>query len=602
MAAPQITPLPPAPQRNEAEADFVSKANAFVAALDPFRQEANTSADFMDTKAAEADTSATNAAASATAAADSEANAEISETNAATSESNAAGSASASATSEAQSLAYRDETQQLRDDAAASEAQSLAYRNETLQLRDDAAAVVTGGDATFEPEPGKIPLADANGQINEDWLGNALPNFRLGQDRQDNALLIADESIRSSQEMQALAIFDGGTDEIFVSGDYAEDIQSAAGVTANYGETVAVVADKSGSGNDGAQASSSLKPVLGRMPATGRRNLLDDTDALATQSVTLAAGDYVLSFAGSGSVDLSGAHTATVDGGGVGAAAEYAFTASAGSLTLTVTGTVAEAQLEVGSVATTYQRVTSDYDITESGVPSVEYLRFDHVDDKMTHTLTNGVTGGTLLVAGTKGSWVSEGVDVAAAGDLDIGPKDMPDQAGAFAALGEVVGWMLLDRAFTRSEKRFALDYYKQRGAKGQLVPSGVELLENGTFDTNLTGWTTTTWVWDAGAAKADGVNGAIAQSVGQSGGSGKVFRVRFDQEIVSGTRLRPRIRDHAQTQDLFFTYVTGTTSVDLIVVSPDDGLYISFISEAANVVRLDDVSVQELAPEEDLA
>lgn len=48
MAAPQSTPLPPAPQRNEPESQFVAKSNTFVAALEPHRQELQAQADFVD--------------------------------------------------------------------------------------------------------------------------------------------------------------------------------------------------------------------------------------------------------------------------------------------------------------------------------------------------------------------------------------------------------------------------------------------------------------------------------------------------------------------------------------------------------------------------
>jgi len=51
------------------------------------------------------------------------------------------------------------------------EGQTLIYRNEAKQHRDDAAAVVTGGTATLEPEAGKIPLANASGQVDHRWLG-----------------------------------------------------------------------------------------------------------------------------------------------------------------------------------------------------------------------------------------------------------------------------------------------------------------------------------------------------------------------------------------------------------------------------------------------
>jgi len=50
------------------------------------------------------------------------------------------------------------------------------------------------------------------------------------------------------------------------------------------------------------------------------------------------------------------------------------------------------AQQEPGSTATAYQRVTTQYDVTETGVQSLSYLSFDGVDDFMlTGTITAGV-------------------------------------------------------------------------------------------------------------------------------------------------------------------------------------------------------------------
>ncbi|MAL98257.1 MAG: hypothetical protein CL583_07370 [Alteromonadaceae bacterium] len=47
MAAPQTTALPQAPQRNEPEAQFIQKSNAFIASLEPFRQQLQSQADFI---------------------------------------------------------------------------------------------------------------------------------------------------------------------------------------------------------------------------------------------------------------------------------------------------------------------------------------------------------------------------------------------------------------------------------------------------------------------------------------------------------------------------------------------------------------------------
>jgi hypothetical protein len=59
------------------------------------------------------------------------------------------------------------------------------------------------------------------------------------------------------------------------------------------------------------------------------------------------------------------------------------FTPTAGSLTLTVSGSVTLAQLEVGSTATAYQRVGTAFDVTEAGVASMSYVSFDGTDDGM---------------------------------------------------------------------------------------------------------------------------------------------------------------------------------------------------------------------------
>jgi hypothetical protein len=61
-------------------------------------------------------------------------------------------------------------------------------------------------------------------------------------------------------------------------------------------------------------------------------------------------------------------------------------------ITSGATSLVWGAQLETGSTATAYQKVTTQYDVTEAGVASVSYLAFDGVDDFMvTPTITPGI-------------------------------------------------------------------------------------------------------------------------------------------------------------------------------------------------------------------
>jgi hypothetical protein len=81
-------------------------------------------------------------------------------------------------------------------------------------------------------------------------------------------------------------------------------------------------------------------------------NLLLNNTALSTQTVTVTATAYTLSFFGTGTVTLSGVSTAgPLTGTGAGRVL-LTFTPTAGSLTCTVTGTVSNAQLETGSAAT----------------------------------------------------------------------------------------------------------------------------------------------------------------------------------------------------------------------------------------------------------
>lgn len=99
-----------------------------------------------------------------------------------------------------------------------------------------------------------------------------------------------------------------------------------------------------------------------------RTNLIFPSDLLTTQTRTVTAVAHTLSFYGTGTVVLSGVAVATVIGTGVyPARTTLTFTPTAGSLILTITGTVQYAQLEAGSFATSYIPTT-----TASAIRSVD--------------------------------------------------------------------------------------------------------------------------------------------------------------------------------------------------------------------------------------
>jgi len=90
------------------------------------------------------------------------------------------------------------------------------------------------------------------------------------------------------------------------------------------------------------QSTALARPVL-----SARKNMLVNTETLATQNVTVRAGLHVLSFWGTGTVTLSGVSTSgPLVGTGANDRVSLAFTPTAGTLTLTVTGSVLRAQLE----------------------------------------------------------------------------------------------------------------------------------------------------------------------------------------------------------------------------------------------------------------
>ncbi len=177
------------------------------------------------------------------------------------------------------------------------------------------------------------------------------------------------------------SIIAGANGAMFDPSDMTTMFQDAAGtipVTA-VEQPVGKIIDKSGNGYHATQSITASRPTL-----SARKNILLATEALATQSVTTLAAQYTLSFIGTGSVTLSGTTTGTMTGNGTDRVS-LTFTPTAGTLTLTVSGSVTKAQLEFGSVAGQYQRVNTatDYDTDPRYFP--KYLRFDGVDDYMVY-------------------------------------------------------------------------------------------------------------------------------------------------------------------------------------------------------------------------
>lgn len=257
--------------------------------------------------------------------------------------------------------------------------------------------------------------------------------------------------------------------------------QDAAGTTpvTAAGQVVGRINDKSGRGNHAFQSgATSVRPIYAVEPATGRRNLLtyseDFSNSAWVKSLTTVSGTQTVTYAGglgsplirlienrttiaggnsgktftfsaivsgSGKIRLKNTQNGVADNfsaditlsstptlvsltvtnavGGSGVQTG-GFVASTDDVAFTLTAT--NIQMELGTTATAYQRVVSQYDVTESGVSSLHYLSFDGVDDWMqTGTITPGIDKAQVF-AGLRKLSDSIGILVGHGPDTNGGP------------------------------------------------------------------------------------------------------------------------------------------------------------------------------------
>lgn len=146
-------------------------------------------------------------------------------------------------------------------------------------------------------------------------------------------------------------------------------------------------------------------------------NILLNSETLSTQSVTTTSDTYTISFYGTGTITLSGSATGTVTGIDNNIVTSLTFTATSGTLTVTVTGSVGLAQLELGTLATSWIPTTGSsayraadictgYGLIYSNIPENEEPNWNAgtpyvVDDRVIyeHYIYSRVVDGTTATS-----------------------------------------------------------------------------------------------------------------------------------------------------------------------------------------------------------
>ena len=136
-------------------------------------------------------------------------------------------------------------------------------------------------------------------------------------------------------------------------------------------------------------------------------NLYLNSETLSTQTITTTANQYSVSFYGTGTITFSGTHTGSLTGTGLNDRVTATFTATSGTLTSTISGTVTKAQIEQQSFATSYiptsgSSVTRNQDLcTGSGSTSLIDSTEGTLYAEIARDDNDGASGGIQINSGS---------------------------------------------------------------------------------------------------------------------------------------------------------------------------------------------------------
>jgi hypothetical protein len=204
---------------------------------------------------------------------------------------------------------------------------------------------------------------------------------------------------------------------------------------------------------------------LGLLIEEARTNLLLNSETLATQSVTVTAAAHTLSFYGTGTVTLSGTHSATVVGtGAFPTRTTLTFTPTSGSLTVTVSGTVQYAQVELGAFTTSWISTAGATATRNADAAQITGTNFSRWYSQSAGTLLGlairnydppsaGTTAFPRIASLSPGNSNAELFELASAGSVPA------EQCAAFVANNQVVNMLHAPIVLSGQQIRFAGAY-----------------------------------------------------------------------------------------------------------------------------------------------
>jgi hypothetical protein len=515
-----------------------------------------------------------------------------------------------------------------------------------------AAYTLTGEGSTFAVTAGSADATTAGiTNVGDGWYRCSLQISKTGATTWKDFRLFVIDSGYLSGVLNTYTWTGDGTSGIYIWGAQL-DLGSTA---TEYQKITTGINGEWTPGTHSTQATSAARPIFGRVPVGGRRNLLtfsedgiskytsvsnvvdgslpgfDTALVYGDNSVTRAA--YKLTSVVGGQEYTSSAYI-QMDDGGAPTTADFNFFSSGGLPVPTITlvsgslyrvsssrvppstsNTVSGFQKttgqsartfktsgimhELGSTPTPYQKVVTQHDITEAGIPSIYKAFFDKADDILPVTLPT-ITGGTVALVGTSGIWIEEDWGFTA-GTLSIGPTTIAGlPAGILSVVGDLCAVIINDRAWTAAEYAEVVSWGKARGAPG-VFSLGEELVTNGAFSDGATGWISglSTWAVVDNEAVIETANGSVQQltqlTSAMSGSLvvNQLYEISFSTVVTTGS-LFIRFGSGAFASQIPVT-INTSGSYTLKAAWPSGGDRLVIHAGGDFTGTIDNISVREL-------